>query len=386
MNKKIAFLISLISLSAVVPVLNFFPQWVLPVLYIMILLISVLKNDAIVTNKYVMLFVFAVFISLFLNKIPSYFRSEQRFIFFVVSLSVLSPLIKSHFLVEFKRNTFHYTNVFILIITVLSFLLKVTGIYGGLDWAGGFSGLTNVSMVLSPLSAIALFFAIFQIYKSKGKTRKFFLIAAIISFFTLIISGSRVALFGSVFGVFVFFNSYHKNIGAKFKAITYTFLLILITIPLWSSYLGQLNNKMEYSNSKGSIFATRTSLWQYRYDEFIESPVFGIGYSNSKYGKINTESGVIEPGSSWGVIFAMTGLFGGLVFLSFILSLLKFLYFNEKDKLLRSFLMGLLVFFIINWIAEGYILSAGSYLFYYSWLLLGVIDSNKIPLYRPVKK
>ena len=65
MNKKIAFLISLISLSAVVPVLNFFPQWVLPVLYIMILLISVLKNDAIVTNKYVMLFVFAVFISLF---------------------------------------------------------------------------------------------------------------------------------------------------------------------------------------------------------------------------------------------------------------------------------------------------------------------------------
>jgi hypothetical protein len=92
------------------------------------------------------------------------------------------------------------------------------------------------------------------------------------------------------------------------------------------------------------------------------------------YGAIDYTTGTVEPGTSWGAILAMTGAFGLCVFLILVLRtyIVNYNVFREDVPLVSHFLNALLIFFAIHWIAEGYMLAAGSYLFFYAWLLIGV--------------
>jgi len=57
---------------------------------------------------------------------------------------------------------------------------------------------------------------------------------------------------------------------------------------------------------------------------------------------------------------------------------LFFFLWREKKNLSKSGILGaLLLFFSFHMNAEGYFLAAGSFLFFYIWLLLGVILGYK---------
>lgn len=373
--KIISFLIALTYTSNIISFAPNVPQFILVVLLLFSLLLSI-KSGFVGVNELIIWIVIVCVFSILFNDIPSFFLAPQRFLFFLLSILIFSPLLHGGNLALIKLNTFRYTNVFIISITLLSFLGKITGFYVGYDWAGGFSGLTILSMILSPCAAISLLICIYQFYLKKNKY--IYLCLALISFFTLLIAGSRIALLGAILGFFVFFiKIYKKNLTYFWKKILLVLVIVLLTSPIWISFTATLLHKIEYSKENGSSFATREDLWQYRYDEFIESPIYGIGFSNSKKGNINYETGSIEPGTSWGVVFAMLGVLGGFALIILVFNYCKFLYNDSNNILLNSLLLSLLVFFLIHWIAEGYILSAGSFLFFYSWLLLGVIQEKK---------
>jgi hypothetical protein len=70
----------------------------------------------------------------------------------------------------------------------------------------------------------------------------------------------------------------------------------------------------------------------------------------------------------------MVGLFG---FIPFFIMVSKYIFKILKTKnniLFWAYLGSLIVLFLVHMGGEGYVFSAGSGLFFYLWLLFGIID------------
>lgn len=117
---------------------------------------------------------------------------------------------------------------------------------------------------------------------------------------------------------------------------------------------------------------TRTWLWDARLQEFKESPVVGIGFARTRYGRISTEGDYIEPGSSYLAILSMTGLAGGIGW--FVLfGAFGAAYVRDAasvPKLDRLLIAAVAAFFGVHLAFEGYIYAPGSLigLIFYAWL------------------
>jgi len=70
----------------------------------------------------------------------------------------------------------------------------------------------------------------------------------------------------------------------------------------------------------------------------------------------------------------MVGLFGFVPFILIIAGYLKFVFKDKTNPTNSAFPGGLLFLFIVHMMAEGYVLSAGSGLFFYFWLVMGNIE------------
>lgn len=377
--KWIKFLSFITALAAVNSIIRFTPptpQFIYYGLLLLLLLFGLKK----ITNRvsFLMLWLLiASFISIVFNDIPDYFNPVGRFLAFVLGILVFSPFLQGGFLNLIKIHLFKYTNIFLLTITFFSFLGKITGAYSVFDYANLFSGITTGSMIMAPIAAISLLICCWKIYEDHvdKRTKYYFITLAVMSLFCLILAGSRAALMGAILGVlFLFIKLFKGKFSKMVKVSLFIFLGLALTSPIWISYTETLTNKMDFAESQGDQFSTRADLWDYRKEEFFESPVVGIGIANSHYGLIDTSTGNVEPGTSWGAILAMIGLFGSIPFLILIIKFLLYLYFDKITPLNSAFLLGILIFFATHWFAEGYMLAAGSFLFFYAWLSLGVMQ------------
>lgn len=330
-------------------------------------------------DKTLLLFIIACIFSISTNEIPFFYKPTERLIAFILLIALVGPLIKTQRLDDFKRSFFKYLNNSVVFLTLLAFLgliLNSSIVYLG---RGGFTGFFNHSMFLSPMAATSALICYYHYRKTdKIKIQFYFILGAIFSFIVCLAAGSRTALIALLISLLYFtFNIYKRKIKQYLKVI---FLIVVVstsTYPLWRPYMAKINEKMEYAKNNGGLTGTRDPLWQRRLNEFNTSPIFGIGFANDS-SKTENDSiisdGKIEPGSSWLAILAMTGIFGFVLFVIFIFKRLRLLF---KNPCLNSyFLSSLLIFYILHMIAEGYILSAGSGLFLFVWLLLGNIDAN----------
>ena len=376
--KGLSFLLAFIAVNNIVRITPEIQQFIYFGLMALIVFLSLIKSKNRVGFSMVWIIV-ACIISVVYNDIPSYFRPEQRLVIFIVSMLCLSPLLSGRYINTIKITTFHYASKFLIGITLLSFIGKVTGVYSG-DNASGFSGITNHSMTLGVVAGISLIYTLFILTKKPiNKKEKYrYCVVAFITVFTLILAGSRGALIAAILGVLVFVFKENKGKFTKtIKNLVRLSILLALTAPIWIQYTARLIEKNITAESEVSITHSRDLIWNYRLIEFNESPVIGIGLASAKYGLINKVTGQNEPGSSWGAIFAQIGLFGGIPFLLLILSYFHFLYIKKDINSNHSLLIGLLSFFAIHWISEGYMLSAGGFEFFYAWLLLGVIQVKK---------
>ena len=130
---------------------------------------------------------------------------------------------------------------------------------------------------------------------------------------------------------------------------------------------------------------TRTWLWDARLREFKDSPITGIGYALTFYGRISVKAKQIEPGSSYLAILSMTGLFGAVGWLALVgdLSSSYQRAAPTMPRLDRLALGGTAIFFVIHLAFEGYIYACGSLvgLIFYAWLGMAwdVVERNRLP-------
>lgn len=306
------------------------------------------------------------------------FNSWSRYGLFLVVLSSASPLFENSSLRHFRIKCLNTFLVAIFILCCISFVCYFIGVnffssqYGPIDYrtqAGGFSALFKHSMVLGPMSAISTCFSFWIFLRTK---RKVFLILAIACLGATMFSASRSATVGGALSciAMLYFNKRSKS--SFIKAIFIIGTIGALSFPLWQDALQGIEKKNEINRELGE-YGSRTDKYAARFAEIESHPVFGVGFAavdpnGDDY--YDRHTGVIEPGSSWLGIISMTGIVG--------LLLVLFVFIKSFKSLIRSrhpvsvLLIGLLIFFVLHMIFEGYVFAGGSVLCFLLWLVVGI--------------
>ena len=334
-------------------------------------------------NWLIIWFITGAIISLIVNQPPEFFQANYRLLSFILMIVLIGPVFNSSLLSKFKTKIFYITNWILVFLVFASFIVYVLAI--PLPTAHlGFSGFFNHSMMLGPLSAVALISVLTLRQKNKNQRlpqRKILLLYGSLfsSFFCLLLASSRGAIIGGI-AAFLFFIFKINNLSIQkfFTSIILVGAILIISFPLWSEYTARIQEKNDLSAEVGDLAASRRSHWEGRKKEFYENPIFGIGFAvvevNDNENQVNVATGTIEPGSSWLAALSMLGIFSCIpLFILFGKYFIKL--YSDKSNLINSAALGaILIFFIVHMFAEGYFLASGSYLFFYEWLLLGNID------------
>jgi len=376
--KRLAFFLALIAVNNVLSITPNIPTEIYAFLFF-ICFVSLFFKGKIQIFLPLIVFVVGCVISVFFNDIPYYFNSELRLISFLLVFTCIGPLFYNQKLGQFRIALFNHLVFLLIAVVVISVLGKFSGIYSGTNASSGlFQGITNHSMTLGPIAALVIIFSVWRILELKRnpKLKKRYVIIVCISFLCILIAASRGAIIGGLLGLLFLMVKKFKGKMTGFVKVVFSMLfLVICTSGLWMDYADNIIKKNVKNDATGGFNTARELLWDYRLAEFDDSPIYGIGFASAKYGLFDTGTGQIEPGTAWGAIFAQTGLIGGLSFLLMILYYLIYLYKHKDKNNSSSLLLGFLIFFVIHWLAEGYMLGSGDFLFFTSWLLLGVIDS-----------
>ena len=337
-------------------------------------------------NLLTFVFTLICILSIVFNETHPIFKAEIRFVFFLIIFFglglILKPKYSSDQLINF--NQIFKINTIVIILSFISYFT-----YIGSLGRGNFSGVLNHSNTLGPIAALVCIDKILQFYKGEKTVKT--LVIFIISFFVLVLSGSRASLgtflISLVFiGIYIYrlkFIIWGTGIGivlvsAFFVLKEYNHLLI----PEES-----LNNRYRPRTVFEKGFDnTRFLLWEERIDEFIESPLIGSGFSAVNINAIpkNTvsydiESGSIQPGSGYLGILSMLGILGFLTFLLLLFFAILKLYYNRNRYNEKNFLMviSILLFILIHSIFEGYLISSGNILFLIFWIAISYIFNKQ---------
>lgn len=315
-------------------------------------------------------------INLLITKPDAVFRSWERFIFYASYFILATFLLQSKRARNIRELSFKFCLFFSILIGVLSFFAYFMGFSAmhiqrmddniNIDAysTGYFSGVAKHSMSLGPLAGLG---TIASAYLGIQKNKIYYFIA-ILCMGSVLFSASRIALVSTIGGLLFVLYTFTRS---KTKFIKYLFSLLIIgalSFPLWKS---SLRGVLEKQINQESLLGSRSEKFNYRFEEFLSSPLWGVGFcSISTDGKDKISgNGVIEPGSSWLAILSMTGLIGFILFLNIYLKSIKqILRYRGPTSIL---LISCLVLLSIHMFAEGYIFSAGNPLSYFLLIFLG---------------
>ena len=382
--------IYIIAIAAVIQGVSFLPP-IPQVFYYLIMGLGLFFIIAQKPNKYsflVFLFITASAVSLIVNDIPSIFKADERFLIFIIISTVVGPLLNSTRIYFYRIQIFIIINRILILFSALSFITYILGISFPRSGTGPNSGLFDHSLMLGPLAAVSILLLSYIVIDFKNlkfhtKYKKYIYLLIILALLALLVSSSRTSIIGLIAALLFFIFKVNKNKTGKFiSTIVKILLIVVISSPIWLSYTDGIRSKMEFSEAEDDLTASRSQHWDARVYEFNSSPIFGIGFATGDINSplavgINENTGGLEPGSSWMALLAMTGIFGFGVIAFLFIYLFLFLWRDNRNLTQSGILGGLLIFFSLHMGAEGYILAAGSFLFFYVWLLLGIIQGYK---------
>lgn len=374
--------ILLMPLTKMIPFLPSVPDMVYYAGFVGIVFWGLLHGAISVSYAYLP-FMAVMFISVWVNDIPAFFRVWFRLIAFLALFLAVGPFWVNPMMATWRRLLFTYLLMVIRLIVIVSFL----GWAGGLGFVygySGFQGLTSQSMILGPLGGISLIYGLYRFYLSSKRTGRYKEIGmVIISGIVLLLAGSRAALGSTALAAAFFYSRiYHHRMTRLLQLIFLFICMAVLTSGIWWPYTERLRSKMEGGKIAGSMTASRDNLWKDRVNEFKAFPIFGVGFAtvNLEYvqtkEKVNQQNGGIEPGSGWLFILSSMGLVG---FLSFFVPYVHTLYrlYKRDEKEINGYFVGtLLFFFFFHLYFEGYPLASGSFFCFLLWLLLS--ECNKI--------
>ena len=319
------------------------------------------------------------------NPLPI-FNSWMRLGLFCIALIITTPLISSPATEQFRVRLFNWVSLICVFVGVGSFFAYFLGInymrlnYGvtAVTMGGSFGGLTVQSMMLGPLASLGMLrcvHIVIQRYVCGIKSSYYLYAAMFACFASVLMASSRGAAGAALVALCILV--YEKLRHKMGKLIKIALCLGCLAVPLAPAveyFSSGLVAKQEANMEGGGTFNSREELWNARLDEFKESPLFGIGFSSQRkhISEFTRLTGTIEPGTSYGAVFAMTGLLGGSLFL-YILggSLIK----TKKQPM--SLPQIYLIFFAIHLIVEGYVFAGGNPLCFIFWLCIGAVCAIK---------
>lgn len=331
-----------------------------------------------------LLFVLTGAMSIVLANPDPIFQPWERWIAFTLLMMAAGPLNCSIGAMNFRAIVFKYALLGMVFMSVGSLGAYFTGNGMFYHGAGFFKGLYNHSMTLGPMAAISSAFTLQLFLTDSVKSRrKWWLVLVVSSTLMCMLASSRTAFVALLGAVFVLLWKVYKGRRAKMWGLVVTAAIVLtLTMPLWNSFTDGMAHKQSMQSVEDN---SRTELWLDRIAEWKDSPVFGQGFAAFnldviKGGSFNTETGGVEPGSSW--LFVLSSLGGVGFLLLLLLTVLPTLnLISRKDIKPDSVAMTALltsVIFIIHMLSEGYIISAGGVICFFAWLTFAVIRRDSI--------
>lgn len=339
----------------------------------------VLLVDDLSVNKVWAAFLLFIPLSIILASPDEVFQPWLRYGLFVFMYLVASGILQSNRAIKFRRQSLNITLTFCVLLSVGSFFAYFLGInlfedrfYGGyiLDYegaAGNFSGLMTHSMLLGPVSGIAM---VFLYYKATMLHKRWIWILIVMCAGSVLFSSSRAAIVAAAIGFMVTTYYTSENRAQFMKRLVVVILALVVTFPLWRVATSAVAEKQEQRlEAGGGVLDSRSNKMVCRIEEFQSSPIWGIGFSSVDTNKdvYNPLTGTIEPGTSWLAVLSMTGIIGFILFLSIFITCFKQSLSNQYSIQLT----GLLAFFAVHLLVEGYVFAASNPVCYMFWLILG---------------
>lgn len=303
------------------------------------------------------------------------FNPWMRYALFVFLLMGTSSLFGSNSLYLFRGRVFNLLLILCALLGIGSFFAKFLGInymhvranvyYHS---AGLYGGLTPHSMLLGPIAGIGFIYLMYLFY---GTQHKLLLVSAIFSMFSIAFSASRSSLIAAIGGLSIMTLMIGRYSSKIWKYIFIIAFAGALTFSWWGESFLSGFIKKNSGNTSELVTKSRDSKWENRLAEFSSKPICGVGFSSvdPKYQDDYNETGAIETGSSWLSVLSMTGVIGGALVLLILLK--SFFRVFRKPQMGATLISGILTFFVIHMIAEGYIFAGGSILCALYWLTIG---------------
>lgn len=305
------------------------------------------------------------------------FHSWPRYGLFAILYIAVSPFVTSDYAIQFRQSVFKATIIICIAISAISFLCYFLGInmmrsvWDGSEYNyheqinGTFGGITAHSMLLGPISGIAILACGYLAMKYN----KAYWILAVMCAGSMLFSASRASLMSTICGFIVLFYFSAKKIGKNMRRLLLIFFALIVTYPLWDNAMAGITAKNEGSILSGVNTGTRTPKWNLRLEEWETSPIYGVGFCAVSEKDGIGYNGMIEPGSSWLAVLSMTGAVGFVLFgMMYYRAAKNSLRFRTAEGALTGAVLALVG---VHMLAEGHIFSGGSYLCFLVWLAIG---------------
>lgn len=385
------------AIFSVGSVCGFLPYWLqtayfgataLSFIYILI--------DGIRFNGYFFALYVVLTLNVFILPIDPLFKAKMRLLLFLIVTMVVSSAITTQRAVVFRNLIFRDLVILCSFLVPVSCLCKFIGLnfvrmdVQGMTMAqqvnqtGLFGGLFQQSMMLGPIAAI-IAITFFFAYQSYGRKRTYvilFIMSALACFF----SASRGAVLSMIVPIIFATLFGQGDDGARKGTRTIIIVTILAILPFADNVLNGVMEKQQLNIEMGSTFGSRNDKFVYRWTEFTNSPLMGVGFASidPNGGDDYGEDGTVEPGSSHLAVLSMTGIVGASCYL--LLIFFAYCCVKNEDDTNARFRKALLIAMILHGCWEGYVFSGGGFLCLLYWIIVGqAIDYKYLKQYGIVK-
>ena len=217
------------------------------------------------------------------------------------------------------------------------------------------------------ISIFTFISAIFENPLKFSKKRYILFIPLLLLLIFMIITGSRVAFMSFLSGIIVFI-FFKKSLSSSKKSLIFIISTILFLV-LWVIYLKNsfLVSRLSDTVNEGDL-ASRDWIWIQLFDIISKNPLFGVGIT----GYTNVMDN-LSPHNVLLEIVCYTGIIGLIIFLFFLIRIIKIAFINNTQN--GDLLSLALILPIVGIILSGQILEQK-----YIWLVFAYITSvnNKL--------
>ena len=290
--------------------------------------------------------------------------SSFRWVGWVLLLGAAGPMFLNE--LGLKLRILFWARRLVVVCAIGSLAINLVGIR--LNGRGAFPGLMSHSMLLAPVSALAVIDLFGRQQKQYSQLR---LIMLVLCCLACIGAGSRGSVIALAAGVSVHIASRREGLYLVVLAAVGLMLVSYVELNR-ANYTDRLGNSVFAELAEKGTNNTREQLWGFRLEEFMANPVNGVGFQQQRLYRAGTEREFLEPGSSYLAILSMTGVIGATGFIWLAICLFRALATSScvPDRY-RDLLRGWMAFFAVHFVVEGYVFACGSLLCMLFWLSAG---------------